>query len=141
MPEMQNEPNAQGELTARFVELILMQTQNILFLLGKIPTPDGRVPQPNFEMSRLMIDQLECLQYKTQGNLSPEEEEVLSNALTQTRMAFVETLNHGGEDVPSRKEVPAAQQAPEPAKSVEAPPASSHDDDADGGKRFVKKYG
>jgi|SRR6185437_12587011 len=77
----------------RFVELVRIQAQQVLLFLGKIPNPStGKVTQ-NFEAARLFIDQLEMLQEKTNGNLSPEESEILNVTLSEVRLAYVQATS------------------------------------------------
>ncbi|MEZ5405141.1 MAG: DUF1844 domain-containing protein [Verrucomicrobiia bacterium] len=140
MAEVQKSSTASSKMQSRFIEFVLMHAQNILFLLGRIPTPDGGQPQVNLELARIFIDQLEMIQSKTQGNLTPQESEVLQNALANVRLAFVETAK--GSPAPS-------QPSPPPSSSVSetkiASSESSKKDDEDGDeenkKRFTKKYG
>ena len=131
----------QSEMQSRFVEFILMHTQNILFLLGKLPTPDGRAPQVNLEFAKVLVDQLEMIETKTQGNLSPEESEVLKNALANVRLAFVETARGTSNPAPP----PIAPASTDSETKFSTPPASSEDrekeDDEENKKRFTKKYG
>jgi hypothetical protein len=67
-----------------------MQTQNIFYVLGKIPTPDGRTVAPNLEAAKVFIDQLEMIEAKTKGNLSSKESSILQDALKSVRLTFVE---------------------------------------------------
>jgi len=61
------------ELAQRFVQFVMIQAQNVLYVLGKIPGPDGSAPQPNLEAAKMLIDQLDMIQAKTQGNLIEQE--------------------------------------------------------------------
>lgn len=79
-----------GEMAQRFVQLIMVQVQNILFVLGKIPTPDGNMMPPNLQAGKMLIDQLEVIKIKTQGNLSAQEARILDDALQNAQLAFVE---------------------------------------------------
>jgi hypothetical protein len=79
-----------AELAQRFVQFVMMQAQNIFYVLGRIPSPDGRPIPPNLEAGKLLIDQLEMVQEKTRGNLSTQESSILDDALKNVRLAFVE---------------------------------------------------
>lgn len=57
--------------------------------LGDAPPPDG-VDQKDFDLARTDIDLLGLLQEKTKGNLTGDEERLLSQALTDLRMRYVE---------------------------------------------------
>src|SRR5277367_5198790 len=92
MPEIDKKSSAIGnaELAQRFVQFVMMQTQNIFYVLGRIPSPDGRPIPPNLEAAKILIDQLEMIQEKTRGNLSNQEASILEDALKNVRLAFVE---------------------------------------------------
>lgn len=57
--------------------------------LGDAPSPDGDDVK-DFELARHDIDLLGVLSEKTKGNLTGEEERLLSQALTDLRMRYVE---------------------------------------------------
>lgn len=88
---MANEPQiSPPELAQRFAQLVMMQAQNILYLLGRLPGPGGQTVPPQLQEAKMLIDQLEMLQAKTKGNLSAQEQKLLDNSITQMRLAFVE---------------------------------------------------
>jgi hypothetical protein len=150
--ERKSSPIGNAELAQRFVQFVMVQVQNIYYVLGRIPSPDGRPMQPNLEAGKILIDQMEMIQAKTEGNLSPQEASILDDALKNVRLAFVEVS--GGtpasmmpksslpefplEDEEPLPEPPAAQKpkaaAPVPAAT---PPAEEHENK----KKFTKTYG
>jgi hypothetical protein len=79
------------EISKRFSQFIMMQAQNIMYVLGRIAGPDGSAPPPNLRAAKLLIDQLEMIQAKTKGNLSEQESSMLNNILSEVRLIFVET--------------------------------------------------
>jgi hypothetical protein len=79
-----------GELTLRFIEFVRMHAQNASFCLGNIPHPQTGKPQVNLGLARLLIDQLEAIAVKTQGNLNTEEQTILNNALTSLQTAYAQ---------------------------------------------------
>lgn len=83
-------PIGNAEMAQRFVQFVMMQVQNIFYVLGRIPSPDGRPIPPNLEAGKLLIDQLEMVQEKTRNNLSTQESSILEDALKNVRLAFVE---------------------------------------------------
>jgi hypothetical protein len=93
MAEIQKNPTTVGnaEMAQRFVQFVMMQAQNIYYVLGKIPAQDGRALPPNLEAAKLLIDQLEMVQEKTRNNLSAQESGILEDALKNVRLAFVES--------------------------------------------------
>ena len=92
MAELEKQKSAIGnaELAQRFVQFVMMQAQNVFYVLGRIPSPDGRPIPPNLEAAKLLIDQLEMILEKTRGNLSAQESSILDDALKNVRLAFVE---------------------------------------------------
>ena len=130
MAEVQNSQQS-GEMTRRFIEFVLMQAQQIALMLGQIPGPDGKPMEPNLPIARIFIDQLEMIREKTRGNLTKEEEDVLSKVLADLQLAFVEAGNMSAAATPT----PAAQ-TPQPE-----PKAEAADTDEDSKKKFTKSYG
>src|ERR1700677_2567570 len=92
MAELDKKSSSIGnaELAQRFVQFVMMQVQNIYYILGSIPSPDGRAIPPNLEVGKLLIDQLEMIEEKTRGNLSAQETSILEEALKKVRLAFIE---------------------------------------------------
>jgi Domain of unknown function (DUF1844) len=142
-----------GELAQRFVQFVMIQAQNILFLLGRLPSPEGDRLPPNLEAAKMLIDQMEMIREKTRGNLSSQETQILDNALSNVRLAFVETS--GGTPasmMPSRTMggIPSPddlleepEEAPVPASkpAAPAPAAAAKPIESESKKKFTKTYG
>jgi hypothetical protein len=153
MAELQknNAPVGNAEMAQRFVQFVMMQTQNIYYLLGRIPSPDGRAVPPNLEAAKLFIDQLEMVHEKTRNNLSAQEGQIIEEALKNTRLAFVEASggtpasmmpsthlpDFPGEEDLADEPAPAASSRPEP-KLAPAPPDPEPSENK---KKFTKSYG
>jgi len=154
MAEIQkNNPALNSEMTKRFVQFVMVQAQNILYVLGRIPTPEGdRIP-PNLQAAKMMIDHLELIRIKTEGNLSPQETKIITEALQQVQLAFVEAS--GGTPVgmmPDRgpqvdlsaleEEEMISEETPNPAEPKATPtPAPTVTAEADEKKKYFKSYG
>jgi hypothetical protein len=154
MAEIQkNNPALNSEMTKRFVQFVMVQAQNILYVLGRIPTPEGdRIP-PNLQAAKMMIDHLELIRIKTEGNLSPQETKIITEALQQVQLAFVEAS--GGTPVgmmPDRgpqvdmsaleEEEMISEETPNPAPAKATPsPAPTVTAEADEKKKYFKSYG
>jgi len=158
MAEIEKQKSSIGnaELAQRFVQFVMMQAQNIFYVLGRIPSPDGRPIPPNLEAAKILIDQLEMIQEKTRGNLSNQEASILEDALKNVRLAFVESS--GGtpasmmpkspladfpldeeEDHDFTKPPPSASEKPKPSAAPAAtPPAPAESENK---KKFTKSYG
>ena len=72
-----------------FAALISMLTTQALFALGVLQIKGQEKKEPDLEMARYNIDMLETLEEKTRGNLTEEEQKVLTNTLNEVRMAYV----------------------------------------------------
>jgi hypothetical protein len=72
-----------------FAALVSMLTTQSLFALGLLHVKDQEEKEPDLEMAKYHIDILETIQEKTKGNLTPEEETVLSNTLNELHMGYV----------------------------------------------------
>ena len=131
MAEVQNTQQS-GEMTRRFIEFVLMQAQQIALMLGQIPGPDGKPMEPNLPVARIFIDQLEMIREKTRGNLTKEEEDVLTKVLADLQLAFVEAGN-------APAAAPAAPAAETAQPTAEAKADAPSDDDSK--KKFTKSYG
>jgi hypothetical protein len=153
--DKKSSPIGNAEMAQRFVQFVMMQVQNIFYVLGRIPSPDGRPIPPNLEAAKLLIDQLEMVQEKTRGNLSSQESAILEDALKNVRLAFVESsggtpasmmpksnlpdfpLEEDEDAVPE----PAAPPAAEKAKPSAPPAAAAKPAPEENKKKFTKTYG
>ena len=80
--------------SALFTQLVTGHAQMALMFLGQVENPQtGRLEEVNTEAARIFIDQLEMLEAKTRGNLSPEESRLLTQNLNRTRRAFVASVD------------------------------------------------
>jgi uncharacterized protein DUF1844 len=136
-----------GELTQRFIEFVVMHAQNAALFLGQIPNPKTGQGEVNLDLARMFIDQLAMIQEKTRGNLTSEEAKVLSNALSNLQMAYVEVAREhpSGAAQPEAPETApppsaAAQEAPTPESEPSVPNKSS-EAETESRKKFTKTYG
>ena len=86
----QEEEKRRGPLPeGNFAALISMLTTQALFALGLLQVKGQEKREPDLELAKYNIDMLQTLEEKTQGNLTREEETVLSNTLNELRMGYV----------------------------------------------------
>jgi hypothetical protein len=64
--------------------------------LGIIPNPITNRPQRLLHQTKHLIDMLQVLQDKTDGNRTTEESALLDDTLHQLRMAFVQVFQSAG---------------------------------------------
>jgi hypothetical protein len=87
----QDEERPHGPLPeGNFAALVSMLTTQALFALGLLQVKGQEKREPDLELAKYNIDMLQTLQEKTKGNLSTEEETVLSNTLNDLRMGYVQ---------------------------------------------------
>src|SRR5271155_4064459 len=156
MAELDKQQSAIGnaELAQRFVQFVMMQTQNIFYVLGRIPSPDGRAIPPNLEAAKILIDQLEMILEKTRGNLSAQESTILEDALKNVRLAFVEVSGGTPASMMPKSNLPEfpldeeeSELAAPPSSSAEKPKAGTPPAPAkpaepeESKKKFTKTYG
>jgi hypothetical protein len=155
MAEIQKaNPTTSPELARKFVQFVMIQAQNILYVLGRIPTPEGERLPPNLQAAKMMIDHLDLIQIKTQGNLTAQETKIINEALQQVQLAFVEAS--GGTpagmmpdrspqvDMSALEEEMGDEPVPVPAPASGSPaptslaPSSPSDEEK---KKYFKSYG
>jgi hypothetical protein len=74
---------------ATFALLISGLTTQAMISLGDIENPFTKKAELNLPEARFHIDMLEMLEQKTEGNLTPEEAQMLQGILFDLRMRFV----------------------------------------------------
>lgn len=80
-------------ISAIFSSLVYQQTNMALMFLGKIAHPETGEMLLDIESAKMFIDQLEMLEAKTKGNLTPEEDKLLKQSLTALHQEFVNAVN------------------------------------------------
>ena len=134
----------------KFVEFIILQAQNAAFCMGQIPDPQSGESVKNLPMAKLMIDHLQVVREKSEGNLSSEEENLLGQTLTSLQMAFVEasageeTAFAGAEDEGCCEGSCACDHDEDPvdeSKDESKDVGGASDDEEDDKRKFVKSYG
>jgi hypothetical protein len=73
-----------------FATFILSLSHSVLMHLGEAPHPDGDDTHKDLPLARQTIDLLGLLEEKTKGNLTGDEERLLSQVLYDLRLRFVE---------------------------------------------------
>jgi len=158
MDTPRNSPDEARKETMLFAQLIEILAQNAVMMLGGMPDRHGRQRPPDLNSAEMMIEMLSVLQKRTKGNLSKDEEKMLSGALYQLQTAFAEIASKSGDFSKARKATEAAEAAdeeehedPAPPPNRQAPPPTPSQP-AQGGKplsseqtserkvKFTKKY-
>jgi len=76
------------EPDSRFNEFVILQAQNAGLFLGQIPNPVSGEKEVNLRAAKSVIDSLEMLERKTQGNLTATEYQLLKMALNNLRPLY-----------------------------------------------------
>jgi len=73
-----------------FAALVSMLTTQALFAMGFLQIKGQDKKEPDLQLAKYNIDMLETLEEKTKGNLTDEEQKVLSDTLRELRMGYVQ---------------------------------------------------
>jgi hypothetical protein len=90
--------HAQGEESAdsmeiNFINYISSLAFQALIFLGELPNPlDDSKLEKNLPQAKFLIDTLIMIREKTKGNLTPEEDNLISSTVYELQMKFVELL-------------------------------------------------
>lgn len=76
-----------------FGDFIMSLGTSAYVSLGKIQDPQFGTTEPDLPAAHQIIEILEMLREKTQGNLHPEEERLLSGLIYELQIAYVESRN------------------------------------------------
>jgi hypothetical protein len=78
-----------------FPTFLLSLSTSVLMHLGLIPNPVSGQVEKDLALAKQTIDLLSLLKQKTQGNLDPEETQLLDSILYDLRMQYVEDRQEG----------------------------------------------
>ena len=131
-----------------FTAFVLSLASTAAIHFGDLPDPvSGKPSEVNLDGAAQMIEILSLLDQKTRGNLTAEEAKVLSNALSNLQMAFVEASGGARPQGAPQPEAPEAAPPPaaaeQAAKSESEPsaPSKSAEPETESRKKFTKSYG
>ena len=112
---MSDTPKPQADAQRResgfFAQLIELLAQNAVMMLGGMADRQGRQRPPDLAGAEMVIEMMSVLQKRTKGNLTKEEERMLSGTLYQLQTAFAEVASKSGEFGKARKATEAAEAA------------------------------
>lgn len=75
-----------------FITTLALQAS---IFLGQVPNPATNKIETNLDQGKFIIDTLDMLKEKTQGNLMKEEKELLENLLYELKMQYVSKTKEG----------------------------------------------
>ncbi|MBL7084553.1 MAG: DUF1844 domain-containing protein [Candidatus Omnitrophica bacterium] len=77
----------------RFIQYVSILANASMQQMGKIMNPVTGKTEKNLEASKATIELLSMLKEKTKGNLTTNEEQVLSNALANLQLNYADEVN------------------------------------------------
>jgi hypothetical protein len=80
----------QTEIEVSFLNYIMSLGYQAMIFLGEVPHPMTGKNEKNIRQAKFLIDTLQLLKNKTKGNLSTQEEQLLSSSLYELQMKYVE---------------------------------------------------
>ncbi len=119
MNDRKRQPNAQDMDTVRFISLVSMFASSAFMSMGKIANPATGKTERDLDAARGFIDILVMLKAKTAGNLSKDEERMISSAISDLQLNFVREKEKPEPEAAAgeKKESPAPEKKPAgPAK-------------------------
>ncbi|MDX1682428.1 MAG: DUF1844 domain-containing protein, partial [Phycisphaeraceae bacterium] len=81
---------------ASFETLVSTLATQALFAMGAIPDPRTGQSMQNLQLARHHIDMLNVLEEKTKGNLTEEEENLISATTYELRSRYIQAGSGGG---------------------------------------------
>ena len=89
------EADEDGEEDKSFEMLVAIVQQNALAAMGIHPQTGERMGTADPRSSKIFVDLFASLKEKTQGNLSPEEEQLLNQVHSDLQMVYVQQVGFG----------------------------------------------
>ena len=77
----------------RFIQYVSILANASMQQMGKIMNPVTGKTEKNLEASKATIELLSMLKEKTKGNLTTNEEQILSNALANLQLNYADEVN------------------------------------------------
>ena len=78
-----------------FSTFVLSLSHSALVHMGDAPSPEDGLSHPNLPLARQTIDLIAMLEDKTRGNLTGDEERVLSQVLYDLKLRYIEVSKSG----------------------------------------------
>lgn len=106
---------AGDRIPANFEELLRLLATQALLYMGAFPDPQTGRAVVALDYARLHIDLLDVLAQKTKGNLTPDEDSLLTQTLSELRLQYVEIARAVGKAIEEGRIAPMGRGAPAPA--------------------------
>ena len=120
------------QLEAQFIGLVSILANSALQQLGKVMNPATGQVERNLEGARMTIDWLRMLKAKTEGNLTTEEERIVSSYISNLQLNYLDECEKDDTaETSDEKETTAdanAEETKENKSSAETQPESTSED-------------
>lgn len=93
--EQSSESADRETMEVNFLNYITSLGFQAMIFLGEIPSPVTNQDETNLDQAKFLIDTLSLLKDKTQGNLTKEEDNLLSASVYELQMKYVEKIQAG----------------------------------------------
>jgi hypothetical protein len=81
------------EFKLDFSAFILSLSSTVLVAIGTLPDPISKEVKKNIPLAKQMIDVINMLKEKTKGNLTKEENELISSLSTDLKMKYLQAVD------------------------------------------------
>lgn len=98
--------DSSNQLDQLFMQLVMSFQAGAWQAMGKVASPFTGKVERDLNMAKHTIDMLGMIQEKTQGNLTPEEKQLLDRALYELRLNYVDEQKKG-DTQPEEEQQPA----------------------------------
>ena len=85
----------QEKINTHFLSLIYSLSAAAMHQLGKAAGAPDTKAEKNLDQAKISIDIIDMLNEKTRGNLTPEEEKLLTSILAKLQLDYVWELENG----------------------------------------------
>ncbi len=100
-----------------FITLVQQYQMQAWISLGKLKNPSTDKIERNLDLAKLSIDMLDMLKEKTRGNLTAEEERMLTQTLTDLKLNYVDEYEKERKSQQKQTEETGGQPQPTEASS------------------------
>ena len=93
-----DEADSQQELHGQDIKIdfsafVLSLASSALVSIGELPDPISKETKKNLGVAKQMIDVINMLKEKTAGNLSKEEEELVTSLSSELKLKYLHAIN------------------------------------------------
>jgi len=79
-------------VNSQFLSLVIMLASACWQQMGKVPNPVSGKIEKELNHAQITLDLLLMLRDKTKGNLTPEEEQLISNTISDLQLNFADEI-------------------------------------------------